>query len=121
MVTLVLKKLYTDKLDDMTNKYNNTYYSTIKMKPVYVKSNTYINSSKEVNDKDHKFEVGDHARLSKHKNIFAESYVPNWSEEHLVITKLKNTPSLANGISDLNGGEINGTFYEKELQKTNKK
>ena len=67
MVTLVLKKLYIDKLDDMTNKYNNTYYSTIKMKPVYVKSNTYINSSKEVNDKDHKFEVGDHARLSKQK------------------------------------------------------
>ena len=89
MVTLVLKKMYIDKLDDMANKYNNTYYSTIKMKPVYVKSNTYINSSKEVNDKDHKFEIGDHARLSKHKNIFAESYVPNWQMVLVILTEEK--------------------------------
>ena len=45
-------------MDDMANKYNNTYYNTIKRKPVDVKSNSYINSSKEVNDKDHKFKVG---------------------------------------------------------------
>ena len=120
-MTLVLKKLYIDIMDDMANKYNNTYYSTIKRKPVDVKSNSYINSSKEVNDKDHKFKVGDHTKISKHKNIFAESYVPNWSEKHLVITKLKTNPSLAHVISDLNGEETNGTFYEKELQKTNTK
>ena len=52
------KNVYTDKLDDIVNKYNNTYHSTFKMKPVDVKSNTYINSSKEINDKNPKFKVG---------------------------------------------------------------
>ena len=66
-----------DKLDHIVNKYNNTYHSTIKMKPVDVKSNTYINSSKETNDKDHEFKIGDIVRMSKYKNIFAKCYVPN--------------------------------------------
>ena len=43
---------YIDKLDDIVNKYNNTYHCTIKMKPADVKSNTYIDSSKENNEKD---------------------------------------------------------------------
>ena len=47
----VSKKLYIDKLDDIVNKYNNTYHDTIKIKPVDVKSNTYIDSSNEINDK----------------------------------------------------------------------
>ena len=50
---------------------------TIKMKPVDVKSNTYINSGKEINNKDPKFKVGNHVRISKYKNIFAKDYVPN--------------------------------------------
>ena len=62
------------------------------MKPVDAKSNTYINSSKEINDKDPKFKIGKIVRLSKYKNIFAKGYVPNWSEEVFVITKVKNTP-----------------------------
>ena len=53
------------------------------MKPVDVKNNTYIHSSKEVNDKDLKFKVGDHVRTSKCKNIFAKGYTPNWSEKSL--------------------------------------
>ena len=57
--------MYSDKLDDIVNKYNKTYPRTIKMKPVDVKSNTYINSSKEIKDKDHKFKVGD-IKISKH-------------------------------------------------------
>ena len=57
-MTSISKNVYTDKLDDIVNKYNNTYHTTIKMKPVDVKSNTYINSSKEINDKNPKFEVG---------------------------------------------------------------
>ena len=47
------------KLDDIVNEYNNTYHRTIKMKPIDVKYNTCINSSKGVNDKDPRFEVGD--------------------------------------------------------------
>ena len=64
-MTSISKNVYIDKLDDIVNKYNNTYHSTIKMKPVDVKSNTYINSSKEINDKDPKFKIGDIVRISK--------------------------------------------------------
>ena len=65
-----------EKLDDIVNKYNNTYRNTIKMS-VDVKSSTYIDSSKKSNDKDPKFKVGDIVRISKHKNIFSKGYVPN--------------------------------------------
>ena len=87
------------------------------MKPIDVKDNTYIDFGKEVNDNDAKFKVGDHVRISKYKNIFAKGYTPNWSEEVFVITKIKNTVPWTYVIDDLNGEEITGTFYEKELQK----
>ena len=68
-MTSISKNTYIDKLDDIVNEYNNTYHRTIKVKPVDVKDNTYIDSSKEVNDKDPKFKFGDHVRISKYKNI----------------------------------------------------
>ena len=71
-MTSISKNVYIDKLNDIVNEYNNTYHRTIKMKPVDVKDNTYIDSNKEVNDKDPKFKVGDHVRMSKYKNIFAK-------------------------------------------------
>ena len=89
------------------------------MKPIDVEDNTYINTDKETNDKDPKFKVGNHVRISKYKNIFAKGYTPNWSEEVFVIKKVKNTVSWTYVINDLNGEEIMGKFYEKELQKTN--
>ena len=89
------------------------------MKPVDVKDNTYIDFKKEVNDKDPKFKIGNHVRVSKYKNIFAKGYTPNWSEEVFVIKKVKNTVPWTYVINDLNGEEIIATFYEKELQKTN--
>ena len=58
-------------------------------------------------------------RISRYTNIFAKRYVPNWSEEVFVISKIKNTVPWTCVINDLNGEEIVGTFYEKELQKTN--
>ena len=109
--------MYIDKLDDIVNEYNNTYYRTIKMKPIDVKDNTYINIGKEVNDKDPKFKFGDHIRIPKYKNIFAKGYTPNWSEEIFVINEIKNTIPWTYVINDINGEEIIGTFYEKELQK----
>ena len=118
-MTAISKNVYIDKLDDIVNEYNNTYHRTIKMKPVDVKDNTYIDFKKEVNDKDPKFKVGDHVRISKYKNIFAKGYTPNCSEEVFVISKIKNTVPWTYVINDLNGEEIIGTFYEKELQKTN--
>ena len=89
------------------------------MKPVVVKSNTYINSSKKINDEDPKFKIGEIIRISKYKNIFAKVYVPNWSKEYFVIKKIENTASWVYVISNLKGEEIIGTFYEKELPKTN--
>ena len=67
------------------------------------------------------FKVGDHVRISKFKIIFAKGYVPNWSEEVFVSKKAKNTVPRTYIISDFNGEEIVGTFYEIELQKTNQK
>ena len=90
-MTSVSKNVYIDKLDDIVSEYNNTYHRTIKMKPVDVNDNTYIDFKKEVNDKDPKFKVGDHVRISKYKNIFAKGCTPNWSEEVLVVSKIKNT------------------------------
>ena len=78
-----------------------------------------LHSSKEVNDKDPKFKVGDHVRISKYKNIFASRCTSNWSEEVFVIKKNKNTVRWTYVINDLNGKEIIGTFFEKELQNTN--
>ena len=68
----VSKKVNIDKLDDIVNEYNNTYHRTIKMKLVDVKDNTYIDFEKEVNDKNPKFKVGDHVKISKYKNIFTK-------------------------------------------------
>ena len=118
-MTLVSKNVYIDELDDIVSEYNNTHHRTIKMKPVDVKDNTYIDFKKEVNDKDPKFKVGDHVRISKYKNIFAKGYTPNWPEEIFVISNIKNTVPWTYVISDLNGEEIIGTFHEKELEKTN--
>ena len=116
-MTSISKIVYIDKLDDIVNEYNNTKHRATKMKPIDVKDNTYIDFGKEVNDNYPKFKVGDHVRISKYKNSFAKGYTPNWSEEVLVIKKIKNTVPWTYVIDDLNGEEITGTFYEKELQK----
>ena len=78
-----------------------------------------IDFNKENNKEGPKFKVGDHVRVSKYKNIFAKGYITNWSEEDFVIKKVKNTGPWTYVISDLNGEEIVGTFYEKKIQKTN--
>ena len=64
-MTSISKNVYIDNLDNIVNKYNNAYHIAIKMKPVDVKSNTYIDSSKEINNKDPKFRIGDIVRISK--------------------------------------------------------
>ena len=69
-MTSISKNDFIDKLDDIVNKYNNTYHSTTKMKPVHGKSSTYLDSSKEINNKDPNFKVGDVDRISKYKDIF---------------------------------------------------
>ena len=117
-MTAVSKNVYFNVLDDFVDKYNNTYHNTIKMKITYVKSNSYAEYNVDSNAKDPKFKIGNHVRTSKYKNIFAKGCAPNWSEV-FVINKIKNTVPWTYVINNLNVEEIVGTFYEKELQKTN--
>ena len=116
-MTSISKYVYIDKLDDTVHEYNNTYHRTVKIKPIDVKDNTYIDFGKEVNDNDPKFKVGDHVKISKYKYIFAKGYTPTWSEEIFVIKEIKNTVPWTYVINYLNGQEIIGKFYEEELQK----
>ena len=120
-MTSISKNVHIDKLVDIVNNYNSIYHKTIKMKPVDVKSNTYIKSSKEINDKDPKIKIDDVVRISKYKNIFAKGYIPNWSEEAFVIKRIKDTVPWIYVITDFNGEEIVRTFFEKELLKTKQK
>ena len=120
-MTSVSKNVYIHRLDNMVNKYNNTYHSKTKMKPTDAKLKTYIDSSKEIKDNNPKFKIDHNVRMSKHKNALANGYTPNWSEEVFVINKVKNNVPWTYVIIDLNGEEVVGTFYENELQKTNQK
>ena len=76
-MTSISKNIYIDKLDDIVNKYNNTYHSTIEIKPVDIKTNTYLDSSKEINDKDPEFKVGYVVRILRYKNVFTKGYTSN--------------------------------------------
>ena len=108
-------------VDDIVDKYNNTVHRTIKTKPIDVTGDSHSEYNEDFNKKDRKFKVGDNLRISKYKNIFAEGQTPNWSEESFVINKVKNTVPWTYSISDLNGEEIIGSFYEKELPKASPK
>ena len=81
------KNVYFNVLSDIVDEYNNTYPRTIKMKPIDVKNDSFAQYSKESNEKDPKFKVGNHVRISKYKNIFAKGY-ENWSEKVFVIKKI---------------------------------
>ena len=87
------------------------------MKPIEVTSDSYGEYNEDSNETNLEFKVGDRVRISKYKNIFAKGYTQNWSEEVFVISKIKNTVPWTYVVSDLNGEEITGSFYEKELQK----
>ena len=88
------------------------------MRPVDVKSNTYINSSKEINDENPKFKIGDNVRILTSKNIFAKCY---GLKNLFTIKKDKNTASWTYCISDLNGEETVGTFHQKNCKNQIKK
>ena len=117
----ISKNVYFNVSNNIVDKYNNTYHKTITMKPIDVKSDSFAEYNEECNEKDPKFKVGDHVWISKYKNIFPKGYTRNWSEGIFVVKQIKNTVPLTYVISDLNGEEIVGSFYEKELQKTNQK
>ena len=101
-MTTISKNVYFDVLDYIVDKYNNSYHSTIKMKPIDVKDNTFTKYIEESNIKDPNFKIGDHVRISKYKNIFAKGYTPNWSEEIFIANRVKNTVPWTYEINDLN-------------------
>ena len=112
------KNVYYDVLDDVVNKYNNTKHRNIKMKPIDVGDNNKRVYIDEHNEKDSRFKVGDRVRISRYKNIFAKGYTPNWSSEIFIVDKVNDTVPYTYNLKDLNDEEIIGSFYDKELQKT---
>ena len=118
--------VYIDILQDLVKDYNNTRHSSIKMTPVEASEkkneltvwrHLYPNRLNII-DINPKFSVGDKVRISKKKALFEKGYTTRWTEEVFTITKIKCTSPITYKIADLNGEEIDGTFYEPELQKT---
>ena len=116
-MTSISKNVYIDALPGIVQDYNNSYHSTIRMKPNEVTAGSVI-YEKRKNRAKAKFKVGDRVRISKYKNIFTKGYMPNWTEEVFMINQVKNTNPWTYVIEDLQGNVIDGTFYEQELQKT---
>ena len=121
--------VYTDILPKIVEEYNNTYHSTIKMKPkeASMKKNesiTYLNSYHSKAPKKLKkpfFKIGDKVRISKYREIFDKSYKGNWSEELFIIKEIQPTIPITYKIKDLLGEDIEGSFYEQELQMADQK
>ena len=84
------------------------------MKPI----DSFAECNEYSNEKDPKFKTGDRVRISKYKHIFVKGFTQNWSEEVLIISKVKNIVPQTYVITDLNGEKIDRNFYEKELQST---
>ena len=114
-MTAISKNVYFDMLDDIVNKYNNTVHKTIKMKPIDVTDNSYAEYNEDFNKKDPKF--GDHVQTSKYKNIFAEGYTPNWSEEVFIVSKVRTTVLWTYVVIDLNGNKNYGKILRKRIAK----
>ena len=117
---------YVDILPDLVKDYNNTKHSSIKMTPVEASKkkneltvwrNLYPDRLKKI-DINPKFSIGDKVRISKKKKTFEKGYTTRWTEEIFTIIKINRTSPVTYKIADLNGEEIDGTFYEPELQKT---
>ena len=111
-MTTISKNVYIDKLDDIVKEYYNKHHTSIKMKPVDVKDNTYIDFKKEINNKDPKFKFSDYVR-----NIFAKGYMQNWSEEIFMIKKVINTVPWKYVVNDLNGEKLRVHFMKKNCKK----
>ena len=120
-MTSIQQNIYFDLLNDIVDKYNNTVHKTIKMKPIEVTDDSYAEYNEIANKKNPKSKVGDNIRISKSKNILVKDILQIGQKKFLLLIKLKNTVPWTYAIRDLNGEEITGSCYEKELRKTNQK
>ena len=88
-MTVVLKTVYFNVLDDIVNKYSNAVHRTIKMKPTDVTSDSYAEYNKDSNEKDRKFKVGDHLRISNTKTFLLKDLLQIGQKKFLLLIKLK--------------------------------
>ena len=116
---------YIDVIDDLLWQYNNSRHRSIKMTPkeaslkkneALVWSTLYGDLTQEARKA--KYKVGDNVRIAKKKATFEKGYTPNWTEEVFEIIEIQNTDPVTYKVQDWNGDEIDGSFYEQELQKT---
>jgi len=116
---------YIDVLNNFVERYNNTRHSSIKMtsveatekeNEVRVYRNLYPDLTRQPIRA--KFKIGDKVRIQKKKGLFEKGFTPNWTEEVFTVSKIQRTNPVTYKITDYNDEEIQGTFYEQELQKT---
>lgn len=110
-------------LQQLTDEYNNTKHTTIKMKPSEVNKfneKSILESLHKRNErvKYNGYKIGDRVRITKLKKTFENKYTNNWSREIFLIDKILYTNPPTYKIRDTNGEEISGSFYKYELQKT---
>jgi len=109
---------YVNIISDLVNNYNNAVHSSIKMTPSEA-SKKKVNVAREIDiNSSPKYKVGDRVRISKKKGTFEKGYTPRWTEETFTVSEVKHTVPVTYKISDYSNSEIQGTFYEPELQKT---
>ena len=118
--------VFWDKLEKLVDDYNNTYHSSIEMTPTEAskkenENKVFANLYGDLiylKPKNPKFSIGDKVRISKYKRrVFDKGYTPNWTEEVFVVDKVMLTKPVTYHIVDLIGEKVEGSFYEKELQK----
>ena len=120
-------KKYIDILDQLVDKYNNTYHRSIGCTPTvarqlssyqHVFNNLYAKKVEARKQHAPKFQLGDQVRIFKKKKTFEKGFTPNWTEELFTISSVKNTKPPTYTIQDMRGEKIQGSFYEAELQKS---
>ena len=116
---------YIDVLDELIRQYNNSRHRSIKMNPVEASKKTNepktwnnLYGDRTMKTRQPRFKVGDKVRITKRKTTFEKGYTPNWTEEVFGIKEIQNSKPVTYKLVDWNGDEIDGSFYEQELQKT---
>jgi hypothetical protein len=115
---------YVDMLPDLVYSYNHSVHRSIKTKPVDVTAenekkvpHTLYDDHNVVKNVKLRFKIGDQVRISKMKRTFEKGYLPNFSKEIFTISKQIPCDPPVYKLRDLDGEDLKGTFYEKELQK----
>lgn len=117
---------YINILQDLVKSYNNSYHRSINRTPAAVNARNeddvwFTLYGNQPPKRGFAFNVGDKVRISKVKKTFAKGYLPNWSEEIFKISKRipRNPPVYK--LIEFDGDELEGTFYEQELQRVHTK